>query len=135
MKIPAEALYERLTEADGDDVVAEVLAMSPEQVRAELRDLGYHLPTTRANIRRRASFPPHSSRSGYIRAGLGVAGLGGIGTLVWAALMAAPMLASMTAAPPNDTVPVVTAAAAPPPAPIAPITEADAGADAGDDER
>jgi hypothetical protein len=129
MKIKPEALYERLTEVDADDVVDEVLAMSPAEVRAALRDLGYHLPTTRANIRRRAGFPPHRSTSGYVSVGLGLTGLGGIGALLWTALMAT----AASPPPENDTKPAVTAAA-PSPEEL-PDTQPDAGPDTGDDER
>ena len=118
MKLTPQALYARLTEPDFDDVVDEVLAMTPEQVRAELRDLGYHLPTTRANIRRLAHFPSHPSTKGFIRAGLGALGASGIGVAIWSALTtAAPVVAPLVTAspPPSQTTTVTAATGAPAP--------------------
>jgi hypothetical protein len=133
MKISPRELYERLTEEDADDIVEEVLAMSPSEVRNALRDLGYHLPTLHANIRRRAGLPPTSTR-GFIKGGVALTGASGIGALIWTAITtAAPVLAPIAAqpAPENDTLPALTAAAAPE-LPTAPETD-DAGTDGGDD--
>ena len=112
MKITSLELHARLMAPDADDIVDEVLSMSPGEVRSALRDLGYHLPTLHAKIRRRAGMPA-AGRRGFIKVSAAVTGVGGVGAILWTVITsAAPMLAPMAAHPPaNDTTPAVTVAA------------------------